>query len=143
MIPLLNFLTHFSLTIYLANEFSKPIEVSNKFFFLVQVLMQLHYDIVHNRLSSSFKTSSYLTSTEALKILSWARKCKFILRLIKQLRYHQIGYLSNLVTQLVMNEVTLTVFKFISVSRTIAGKIPQQTKRVGSNDFKAQNRIIE
>ena len=57
--------------------------------------------------------------------------------LIKQLRYHQIGYLSNLVTQLVMNEVTLTVFKFVSVSRTVAGKIPQHTKRVGSNDFKA------
>ena len=36
-----------------------------------------------------------------------------------------------------MNEVTLTVFKFVSVSRTVAGKIPQHAKRVGSNDFKA------
>ena len=39
---------------------------------------------VYNRLSSSFKTNSYLTSTDALKILLWTRKCRFVLRLIKQ-----------------------------------------------------------
>ena len=47
-------------------------------------LKNTHSYFVYNCLSSSFKTSSYLTSTDALKILSWARKCKFILRLIKQ-----------------------------------------------------------
>ena len=39
---------------------------------------------VYNRLSSSFKTNSYLTSTDALKMLLWTRKCRFVLRLIKQ-----------------------------------------------------------
>ena len=47
-------------------------------------IKKTHSYFVYNRLSSSFKTSSYLTSTDALKILSWARKCRFILRLIKQ-----------------------------------------------------------
>ena len=43
-----------------------------------------HLFFVYNRLSSSFKTNSYLTSTNALKMLLWTRKCRFILRLIKQ-----------------------------------------------------------
>ena len=43
-----------------------------------------HSFFVYNRLSSSFKTNSYLTSTDALKILLWTRKCRFILRLLKQ-----------------------------------------------------------
>ena len=47
-------------------------------------IKKTHSYFVYNRLSSSFKTSSYLTSTDALKIISWARKCRFILRLIKQ-----------------------------------------------------------
>ena len=42
------------------------------------------WKFVYNRLSSSFKTNSYLTSTDALKILLWTRKCRFVLRLIKQ-----------------------------------------------------------
>ena len=35
-----------------------------------QKLKKTHSYFVYNRLSSSFKTSSYLTSTDALKILS-------------------------------------------------------------------------
>ena len=35
-----------------------------------QKLRKTHSYFVYNRLSSSFKTSSYLTSTDALKILS-------------------------------------------------------------------------
>ena len=47
-------------------------------------LKKKHSFFVYNRLSSSFKTNSYLTSTDALKILLWTRKCRFVLRLIKQ-----------------------------------------------------------